>query len=347
MRRGFQSNVGNPPRTVKHPPWLRSLDFPKALSPPVAAKSRFRGLTTVAIPESPPTQQSLMQPDRPSSPLPDMQSRFDSRNVAIDRVGVKGIRYPITFESTEGGRVADPQATVASINMYVALPSEQKGTHMSRFLEVLNDHHESLSWDNLTDVCRSMKDRLKADTVRLELGFPYFIDKPAPVTGHSGKLDIEVNVEIQSSQADDFVLGIKVPATSLSPSSKELMTREPSTKLANAKSPAGAAHNQRCEMTVRVRQANDRPLGIDELFAIVEKCASTQVFPILKRPDEKWVTERAYENPKFVEDIVRELAGALNADPRVIWFECCAESYASIHNHNAFAFLANDKRAKL
>lgn len=260
--------------------------------------------------------------------LPDIQSTPDQRNVPINKVGVKGVRYPITLRvpNQENGSVT----TVASINMYVALPAEEKGTHMSRFLEVLNEYHESLSSTTLSDVCKSMKERLKAREAHLELDFPYFIDKKAPVTGQPGKLDIDVSFEMTSNGVDDFILGIKVPATSLCPCSKEISSY--------------GAHNQRCEMTVRVRLREGELLWIEELFEMVEKCASTQVFSVLKRPDEKWVTERAYENPKFVEDIVRDMAIVLNNDDRIVWYECYSENYESIHNHNAYAYVTRDKR---
>jgi GTP cyclohydrolase IB len=262
--------------------------------------------------------------------LPDIQSTVDKRNLPINRVGVKAVRYPITLRTPGNGEGTGWQTTVATINMYVALPPEVKGTHMSRFLEVLNEHHEALSSDTLTDVCRSMKSKLKAEEVHLELFFPYFIDKKAPVSGQVGKLDIDVSFEMTSNGVDDFVLGIKVPATSLCPCSKEISDY--------------GAHNQRCEMTVKVRLAEGQHLWIEELFSMIEQCASTQVFSVLKRPDEKWVTERAYENPKFVEDIVRDLALVLEADDRIVWYECFSENFESIHNHNAFAFITNDKR---
>jgi GTP cyclohydrolase I len=260
--------------------------------------------------------------------LPDIQSTGDGRNVPINKVGVKGVRYPITLRTPDN--VQGSMTTVASINMYVALPAEEKGTHMSRFLEVLNEYHQSLSSTTIKDVCKSMKQRLKASEAHLELSFPYFIDKKAPVTGQVGKLDIDVTFEMTSNGVDDFILGIKVPATSLCPCSKEISQY--------------GAHNQRCEMTVRVRLRDGELLWIEELFAMIEQCASTQVFSVLKRPDEKWVTERAYENPKFVEDIVRDMAVVLNADDRIVWYECYSENFESIHNHNAYAFITRDKR---
>jgi len=262
--------------------------------------------------------------------LPDIQSTGDRRRVAIDKVGVKGVRYPIVLRTPGNGQGTGQQHTVATVNMYVALPHDVKGTHMSRFLEVLNEHHESLSSDTLSDVCKSMKQKLKAEEVHLELSFPYFIDKKAPVTGQSGKLDIDVGFEMVANGIEDFILTLKVPATSLCPCSKEISKY--------------GAHNQRCEMTVKVRLAEGQHLWIEELFSMIEQCASTQVFSVLKRPDEKYVTEKAYENPKFVEDIVRDMAVRLNGDDRIVWYQCYSENFESIHNHNAFAFIEKDKR---
>ncbi len=270
------------------------------------------------------------QPPLSTHALPDIQSTGDRRNVAIDKVGVKGIRYPISLRKPDSLSGDGLLHTVATVNMYVALPHDQKGTHMSRFLEVLNENHDELSSDSLFEVCKAMKERLKSEEVHLELTFPYFIDKKAPVTGQSGKLDIDVTFEVVSNGTDDFILGMKVPATSLCPCSKEISRY--------------GAHNQRCEMTVRVRLAGGQHLWIEELFGMIEQCASTQVFAVLKRPDEKWVTERAYENPKFVEDIVRDMALTLNADDRIVWYQCFSENFESIHNHNAYAFIERDKR---
>lgn len=259
--------------------------------------------------------------------MPDVQGKHDARNVAIDKVGVKHIRYPIALHCpATGGR----QHTVARVNMYVGLPHYQKGTHMSRFLEVLNKHHESLRSDQMMGVCRDMKHRLEAEEAHLELTFPYFIDKKAPVTAQTGKIDIEVTFECISNATDDFVMGIKVPATSLCPCSKEISQY--------------GAHNQRCEMEAKVRFRQGKYMWIEELFELVEQAASTQVFAVLKRPDEKHVTEAAYDNPKFVEDIVRDLALALDAEDRIVWYQVNSENFESIHNHNAYAMVEKDKR---
>ena len=264
------------------------------------------------------------------STLPDIQSTADERKVAINKVGVTGVRYPISLRTPGSGAGNEFLHTVATINMFVSLPHHKKGTHMSRFLEVLNEYHHELSSDILSDVCHRMKEKLQAEEAYLELSFPYWIDKKAPVSGQVGKLDFDVTFEMASNGTDDFIMTLKVPATSLCPCSKEIS--------------AYGAHNQRCEMTVRVRMSEGVHLWIEELFSIIEQCASTQVFSVLKRPDEKWVTEKAYENPKFVEDIVRDLAVVLNADERIVWYQCFSENFESIHNHNAFAFIERDKR---
>ncbi|MFW6060944.1 MAG: GTP cyclohydrolase I FolE2, partial [Phycisphaeraceae bacterium] len=208
------------------------------------------------------------------SAMPDVQGSADRRRLAIDKVGVKGIRYPITLHCpVTGGQ----QSTIAEVNMYVGLPHHQKGTHMSRFLEVLNVHHESVRSDQVMNICHDMQQRLEAEEAHLELTFPYFIDKKAPVTAQPGKLDIEVSFEAFSSDhaEDQFTMGIKVPATSLCPCSKEIS--------------AYGAHNQRCEIEVRVRFRDGVFMWIEELFEVVEAGASAPVFAVLKRPDEKWV----------------------------------------------------------
>lgn len=265
-----------------------------------------------------------------ATPLPDIQSTGDRRRVAINKVGVTNVRYPISLRTPGKGDGNEFIHTVATINMFVSLPHDVKGTHMSRFLEVLNEYHEELSSDALRLVANRMKEKLESKDAYLELSFPYFVDKKAPVSGQSGKLDFDVAFELASNGTDDFVMTLKIPATSLCPCSKEISDY--------------GAHNQRCDMTVKVRMAEGVHLWIEELFSIVEQCASTQVFSVLKRPDEKWVTERAYENPKFVEDIVRDLAVALNNDDRIVWYQCSSENYESIHNHNAYAFIECDKR---
>lgn len=263
-------------------------------------------------------------------PLPDIQASGDTRRVAINRVGVTNVRYPISLRTPGDGSGNTFQHTVANINMFVALPHTEKGTHMSRFLEVLSDRHEGLCSDSLNELTVAMREKLNAESAFLEVNFPYFITKKAPVTGQAGKLDIDVTFELASGTEDDFVMTLKIPATSLCPCSKEISDY--------------GAHNQRCEMTVKVRIAEGVNFWIEELFSMIEQCASTQVYSVLKRPDEKWVTEKAYENPKFVEDIVRDMAVTLRDDDRIVWFQCFSENFESIHSHNAYAMVEQDKR---
>lgn len=259
--------------------------------------------------------------------MPDVQGSVDTRGVAINKVGVKGIRYPIILKDAKGGA----HHTVAQVNMYVALPKEKKGTHMSRFMEVLNEHHEDIRLGELAGLMHTMRERLHASEAHLELEFPYFVTKQAPITGQSGKIDVQVKVEVVSTpKADDTILTLRVPATSLCPCSKEISQY--------------GAHNQRCEMEASVRFAKGKSLSIEELVGIVEKCASTQVFAVLKRLDEKFVTEDAYDNPKFVEDIVRDLTVALDREKKIAWFRVASENFESIHNHNAYAVVEKDKR---
>jgi GTP cyclohydrolase I len=262
--------------------------------------------------------------------MPDVQASHDTRRVPIDRVGVKNITYPITLKCPGTG---GQQHTVATVNMYVGLPHYQKGTHMSRFLEVLNEHHEAVRSNEVMSICRAIKEKLEAEAAHLELHFPYFIRKQAPVTGAPGMIDVQVTVEANCNAdgGEDYILGVKAPATSLCPCSKEISLY--------------GAHNQRCEIEARVRFAPGKWMWIEDLAAVIEQAASTQVFAVLKRPDEKFVTEAAYDNPKFVEDIVRDLALRLEDEARIVWYQINSENYESIHNHNAYAFIEKDKRA--
>ena len=283
------------------------------------------GLSADALP----TQKDLSMPTKsdaaPTEVMPDVQSAADLRNIAIDRVGVSHVTYPIVLETPEGGS----QATVAKINMYVALPATQKGTHMSRFLEVLNDHAcEPIRPERIPEITRAIRERLNAETAHFEASFTYFIKKAAPVTKQEGLMDYRVTFECTANHVEDFLIGVTAPATSLCPCSKEISEY--------------GAHNQRCDITAKVRFKGK--LWIEEIVKHLEESASHPVYAVLKRPDEKFVTERAFENPKFVEDIVRDLAGKLNADERITWYEIQSENFESIHSHNAYAQLTRDKR---
>jgi GTP cyclohydrolase I len=256
--------------------------------------------------------------------MPDVQGASDARNVAIDKVGVKAVRYPITLRQACGGE----QHTVASINLYVSLPKHKKGTHMSRFLEVLNHHHRAITPEQIVPILHEMRTKLNADDAHIEMQFPYFIEKAAPVTGAKGLMDYLCTFEGTSNGSDDFIMGVKAPATSLCPCSKEISRF--------------GAHNQRCEITARVR--TNKLLWIEDLVKIMEAAASAPVYAVLKRPDEKLVTEQAFENPKFVEDIIRDLAVALDKEDRITWYSIESENFESIHNHNAYAMIQRDKR---
>ncbi|MEM8931410.1 MAG: GTP cyclohydrolase FolE2 [Acidobacteriota bacterium] len=253
------------------------------------------------------------------APLADIQNSKDPRNIAIDKVGVKEIRYPIVVADRSGG----PQHTVGTVNMTVDLPHHFKGTHMSRFLEVLNQYHGAISVEKIPDILDTMRDRLDAETAHFTVGFTYFIEKIAPVTGATGLMGYECTFDAARGSDNDFILGVTVPVTTLCPCSKEIS--------------ANGAHNQRGNVDIRVRF--NELVWIEEIIEIAEASASCALFPILKRPDEKWVTETAYDNPRFVEDLVREVTLRLQDDDRIRWFEVHVENFESIHAHNAYAYV--------
>jgi len=257
--------------------------------------------------------------------MPDVQASRDDRQIAIDKVGVKDVTYPLTLRTPDGGE----QTTVATINMYVSLPHHQKGTHMSRFLEVLNEKSAGgLTPCGIMGIAREIKERLNAADAHLELSFTYFVQKLAPVTKTPGLMDYQVRFEATANGDEDFIMEVKAPATSLCPCSKEISKY--------------GAHNQRCEITARVR--TNESMWIEDLAVILERAASAEVYATLKRPDEKHVTEVAFENPKFVEDIVRDLAIALDDEDRIAWYSIESENFESIHNHSAYAQITRDKR---
>jgi GTP cyclohydrolase I len=257
--------------------------------------------------------------------LPDVQSSGDARNIAIQRVGVKGMTHPALVGSPTG-----PQPTVASIDMYVALPPHQKGTHMSRFIEVLQNHREPLSSASVRALMRAMLARLEADEGFIELRFPYFVMKAAPVSGVQSLMDYQVLLRAEQKAGQATVTQqVVVPVTSLCPCSKKIADY--------------GAHNQRSHVTIALRLAAD--VTLDEQIRFAEDAASSELWALLKRPDEKYVTERAYDNPKFVEDMVRDIAVVLNGDARVLAYSVSSENFESIHNHSAYAVIEHDKRS--
>ena len=266
----------------------------------------------------------------PTLSMPDIQSTPDTRKIAITRVGVKGVRYPLQIKTSTG-----TQATIGQWNMYVHLSETQKGTHMSRFIVLLEELNQQAALDMplFVGLLRKMTKLLDAKTGRIELTFPYFINKTAPISGVQSLMDYEVSIagEIKSGAANEQIettIKVVVPVTSLCPCSK---------KISNY-----GAHNQRSHISISALISAD--IAIDELISKVEAQASSELFGLLKRPDEKFVTERAYDNPKFVEDLVRDVAGILNADPRILAYTLEAENFESIHNHSAYALIENDKR---
>ena len=249
----------------------------------------------------------------------DIQSQRDDRNIPIDKVGIKNLRYPITVRDRRNGR----QHTVASINMYVDLPGKYKGTHMSRFVELLHIIRPEISLDKFANILEQMKGHLDAASAHIEISFPYFIEKKAPVSESPGLLDYSCKLigVSDSSGRMDIVSEVTVPISSVCPCSKEI-------------SEVGA-HNQRGE--VRLRTRFKRFIWIEDMIELVEGCASCEVYSVLKRVDEKCVTERGYNNPKFVEDVVRDIAARLLEDRNITWFSVSAENFESIHNHSAYA----------
>jgi GTP cyclohydrolase IB len=253
----------------------------------------------------------------------DVQSRADTRRIAIDRVGIKDIRHPVKVKDRSAGE----QHTVATFNMYVDLPHNFKGTHMSRFVEILH-HEREISVDSFRVMLTDMTARLDAHSGHIEMTFPYFVMKRAPVSGVESLMDYQASLigEVCEGVAHTSIK-VVVPVTSLCPCSKKISER--------------GAHNQRSHVTIKARLRDH--MWIEELIDIAESEASCELWGILKRPDEKYVTEHAYDNPKFVEDMVRDVAVRLNDEPRIAAYVVESENFESIHNHSAYALIERDK----
>jgi GTP cyclohydrolase I len=256
--------------------------------------------------------------------MPDVQSSPDTRRIAIDKVGIKDIKYPVRIKD-RSGREHD---TIANFNMYVDLPHDFKGTHMSRFVEILNEHEYEITVQSFKDMLVEMIKRLEAYSGHIEMTFTYFVRKSAPVSGVKSLLDYQVTF-IGEISGDVPIITVKVvvPATSLYPCSKKISDY--------------GAHNQRSHVTVTAKTKGF--LWIEDIIDLVEKEASCELYGLLKRPDEKYVTEHAYNNPKFVEDMVRDIAAKLNQDDRVAAYIVESENFESIHNHSAYAMIQSDK----
>mgnify|MGYP001816124815 CR=1 FL=1 len=262
-----------------------------------------------------------------NSSLPDIQATPDTRGIAIDQVGVSDLRYPIQVTDQDG----NPFPTVATISMSVHLPHHFKGTHMSRFLEVLSKHEGEVTSRTLPDILHDLKQRLDAEEAHIEVAFTYFVSKEAPVSGAAAKVGCEcVFTGNSNGTTEDLLLQVTVPVTTLCPCSKEISDY--------------GAHNHRGMVTLEVRPkrkgSSCELILIEDLIEVAEKSGSAPVYALLKRPDERHVTMQAYDNPVFVEDVVRNAAALLQDDERVASFTVKAVNQESIHDHNAFAVIS-------
>ncbi|MFN4200778.1 GTP cyclohydrolase FolE2 [Fervidobacterium gondwanense] len=256
--------------------------------------------------------------------LKDVQSQHDSRNVYLRRVGVKGVRYPVVvLDKTNGS-----QSTVATVNMYVDLPKRYRGTHMSRFIEVLNEYHLEINPRRIREILSRLKEVLHAKRSFIEISFPYFLRKQAPVSKSESYLEYECSFEAEMyDESFNFLSSVRVPIHTLCPCSKEISER--------------GAHNQRAFCTVTFE--SKEMVWFEEIIEIVERNASSPLYTLLKRPDEKYVTEHAYDNPKFVEDVARDVALELKRYDKIRWYKVEVESFESIHLHNAYACVMSDE----
>ena len=254
----------------------------------------------------------------------DVQGSPDVRRLAIDKVGIKNIRHPVIIRNRNG----DPQHTVGAFSLYVNLPHDRRGTHMSRFVEILNAHEEPLSVSTVRKLLATISKTLESDAAYLEVNFPFFITKKAPVSGVASLLDYDVSLAGEK-RGDEITVTVKIviPVTSLCPCSKQISDY--------------GAHNQRSHVTLSARIAGE--LWVEDLIDMAEEEASCQIYGLIKRPDEKFITERAYDNPKFVEDLVRDIAARLNMDHRISAYSIESENFESIHNHSAYALIRRDK----
>jgi GTP cyclohydrolase IB len=250
----------------------------------------------------------------------DIQNQKDYRKIDINKVGVKNIKYPVVVLD----RARGTQPVNATINMYVNLPHHFKGTHMSRFVEVLNEFKGQISMKTFQAILEKIRQKLHAHSAHMEIEFPYFLEKKAPVSQAKSFMEYHCLFTGENNgNQNDFLVGVIVPVTTVCPCSREISEF--------------GAHNQRSIVTVKVRFT--KFFWIEDIIKIVEDSASGEVYSLLKRVDEKYVTEKAYENPKFVEDVVRSVAVKLNADDNFIWYSVEAENFESIHNHSAYAYL--------
>lgn len=258
--------------------------------------------------------------------IEDTQGLSDSRKLPINKVGIKNIQYPITVTNHSGKK----QATIGTFEMFVNLPHDQKGTHMSRFVEILNDQKDHISLEKASGIIVQMKNQLESNSAVLKITFPYFVEKNAPVTRAKSCMNYSITITCESNTTDQTTLSIEVPVTTLCPCSKSISEY--------------GAHNQRGLVRVQTRFINNASfIDFEEIIDRIEKTSSCEVFALLKREDEKLVTERAYENPVFVEDLVRDIALSFIKAEGIAWFSVEVTNFESIHNHDAYAFIEVDK----
>ncbi len=266
----------------------------------------------------------MAYPNPAPANLPDEQASADTRAIPINKVGIKDILHPIRFVDRSG----EAQSTVAQITMTVNLPPSVKGTHMSRFVEILEDQDKAISLQSVHALLQTMTSRLNAEQGYIELNFPFFMPKTAPVSRVRSYLDYQVRLHGHLDQnRSRLEVSVTVPVTSLCPCSKSISNY--------------GAHNQRSHITLTASMV--KPVWVEELIEMAEKSASCELYGLLKRGDEKYVTERAYDNPKFVEDMVRDIAMQLNEDDRIRTYRVESENFESIHNHSAYACIEKDK----
>jgi len=254
--------------------------------------------------------------------MPDIQNRIDERNIPIDKVGVKGLRYPIAVKD----RRKVLQHTVGTFDLYVNLPHDFKGTHMSRFVEVLNEFRDEIFMEKFQEILEKIKSKLCAQSAHMNVGFPYFMEKRAPVTGTPALMSYDCFMRGSLASRFDLIVGVEVPVTTVCPCSKEVADY--------------GAHNQRG--MVRVQLRFKKFFWIEEIIEIIESSVSSEIYSLLKRADEKFVTERAYDNPMFVEDVVRSALSRLRETNNFPWYRIEAENLESIHNHSAYAMIEKD-----
>lgn len=260
-----------------------------------------------------------------SKELQDTQNKVDVRNIPISRVGIKDIKYPFKISDRDG----ISQSTIGNFTMSVGLPDDVKGTHMSRFVKILEDQEESLSIENFDELVKNTTNILESESAYISVDFTYFKKKSAPVSKVESLLDYSINYtcEVKNNVISKY-LKVTVPVTSLCPCSKNISDY--------------GAHNQRSHISAHIR--TEDTVWIDDVIEMLEDQASCQIYGLLKRPDEKYVTEKAYENPKFTEDIIRDVAVTLNKDDRITAYKIESENFESIHNHSAYAYIEKDKK---